>query len=148
MIEKRLGDEYQDYGSEEDPYSIFVFAMNAPQTREKYTTRLDRFFRFMNVQGNTIQERCKAFAEIAKNDNYWALSNVRKFLQVYKQRVEKKEITAATLRNYIKSIKLFCEMSDILISWKKITRGLPKGRKYAEDRVPTIEEIRRVIEIS
>jgi integrase len=139
-------DEYQDQGSEEDPYSIFVFAMNAPQTREKYTTRVDRFFRFVNIQGNTVQERCKAFAETAKNDNIWALNNVRKFLQVYKERVERKDITGATIRNYVKSIKLFCEMNDILIPWKKITRGLPRGRKYAEDRAPTIEEIRRVIE--
>jgi hypothetical protein len=38
-----LDDEYQDQASEES-YSIFVFAMNAPQTREKYTTRVDRFF--------------------------------------------------------------------------------------------------------
>jgi hypothetical protein len=71
VIQKRL-DGYQDYGLE-DPYSVFVFAMNA---------------------------------EIAKNDNYWALNNVRKFLQVYKERVERKEITGATIRNYVKSIKL------------------------------------------
>ena len=32
-------------------------------------------------------------------------------------------------------------MSDIPIPWKKITRGLPKGKKYADDRIPTIEEI-------
>jgi hypothetical protein len=120
-----LDDEYQGQGSE-DPYSIFVFATNAYQTREKYTTRVDRFFRFVGVQRNTIQERCKGFTEIAKNDNYWALNNVRKFLQVYKQRVEKKQITGATLRNYVKSIKLFCEMNDILIPWKKIKRGLPR----------------------
>jgi hypothetical protein len=68
----------KDFGSE-DPYSVFVFVMNAPQTREKYTTRVDRFFRFVGIQGTTIQERCKAFAEIAKNDNYWTLNNVRKF---------------------------------------------------------------------
>jgi integrase len=67
-------------------------------------------------------------------------------LQVYKERVERKEITGATIRNYVKSIKLFCEMNDILIPWKKITRGLPRGRKYAEDRAPTIEEIRKIIE--
>lgn len=77
-------DGYHDYGSEEDPYTIFVFAMNAPQTKEKYTTRIDRFFRFINVQGDTIQERCKAFYEAAKKDNVWALNNIRKFLQVYK----------------------------------------------------------------
>jgi integrase len=69
-----------------------------------------------------------------------------KFIQFQKDRVYKKEITAATVRNYVKSIKLFSEMADIPIPWKKITRGLPKGRKYAGDRIPTIEEIRKVIE--
>jgi hypothetical protein len=37
-------------------------------------------------------------------------------------------------------------MADIAISWKKITRGLPKGKKYADDRIPTIEEIRKVVD--
>ena len=32
------------------------------------------------------------------------------------------------------------------IPWKKITRGLPKGKKYADDRIPTLEEIRKVVE--
>ena len=56
------------------------------------------------------------------------------------------EITGATLRNFVKSIKLFCEMSDIPITWKKITRGLPKMRRHADDRAPTIEEIQKICE--
>jgi hypothetical protein len=111
----------------EDPHSLFVFAMNAAQTKEKYTTRLDRFFRFIAIPGSTIEERCKIFVEKGKNNNDWVLYDIRKFLQFQKERVEKKEISGATLRNYIKSIKLFCEMNDILIPWKKLTRGLPKG---------------------
>jgi len=130
----------------EDPYAIFVFAMNAAQTREKYITRLDRLFHLINVQGNTIQERCRSFAEIAKKDNKWVLNNILKFLQIYKERVERKEISGATLRNYVKTIKLFCEMNEILIPWKKITRGLPRGRKFADDRSPTTEEIQTLIE--
>ena len=146
MKKKRLNYESSE-STIEDPYSLFVFAMNAAQTREKYITRLDRFFRFINLQGNTIEERCRSFAEIAKKDNNkWVLNNVLGFLLIYKERVERKEISGATLRNYVKSIKLFCEMNDILIPWKKITRGLPKGRKFADDRAPTIEEIYRLIE--
>ena len=57
-----------------------------------------------------------------------------------------KEISGATLRNYVKTIKLFCEMNDILIPWKKITRGLPRGRKFADDRAPTIKEIHKLVE--
>ena len=37
-------------------------------------------------------------------------------------------------------------MNEILIPWKKITLGLPKGRKYADDRDPTLEEIQKIIE--
>ena len=34
-------------------------------------------------------------------------------------------------------------MADIPISWKKISRGIPKVRKFADDRAPTIEEIQK-----
>jgi len=37
-------------------------------------------------------------------------------------------------------------MSDVPISWKKITRGLPKVRSFADDRAPTIDEIRKMME--
>lgn len=37
-------------------------------------------------------------------------------------------------------------MSDIPVSWKKITRGLPKVRSIANDRAPTLEEIHKMIE--
>ena len=69
-----------------------------------------------------------------------------RFAQAQKERVEKGEISPATLRNYIKAVKLFCEMNDIAIAWKKITRGLPKARRFADDRAPTLNEIRRIID--
>jgi hypothetical protein len=37
-------------------------------------------------------------------------------------------------------------MADMPIQWNKITRGLPKGKKYADDRIPTLDEIRKVVE--
>ncbi|MGB8035271.1 MAG: hypothetical protein WCF03_15780 [Nitrososphaeraceae archaeon] len=56
MNRKRLNESSEP--TLEDPYSLFVFAMNAAQTREKYVTRLDRFFRFINVQGRAVQILC------------------------------------------------------------------------------------------
>jgi hypothetical protein len=84
------------------------------------------------MPGNNIEEQCKLAVQMERersngssinntNNNRWFLNNVR-FLQAQKDRVEQKEITGATLRNYVKAIKLFCEMNDILIPWKKITR--------------------------
>lgn len=80
------------------------------------------------------------------DDSNWVFRSIVSFLQIQKERVDRKEITGSTIRNYVKAIKLFTEMNDILISWKKITRGLPKGRKWADDRSPTIEEIRKIVE--
>jgi len=52
-VKKKILDESLE-STIEDPYSLFVFAMNAAQTREKYVTRLDRFFHFINILGTTI----------------------------------------------------------------------------------------------
>jgi hypothetical protein len=62
------------------------------------------------------------------------------------ERVNRKEIVIATLRGYLKSIKLLCDVAEVPVAWKKITRGLPLGRRYADDRASTIEEIRRLPE--
>ncbi len=90
------------------------------------------------MQNFCLEDRARTFAENGKSDFDWAFANMLKFVQFQMDRVAKKEITGATVRNYINSIKLFCDMADVAIPWKKITRGLPNGKKYAEDRVPTL----------
>ena len=69
--------------------------------------------------------------------NQWVFNNVLKFMLYQIDRVNRKEIVGSTVQNYLKSVKLFCDMADINIHWKKITRGLPKGKSYADDRIPT-----------
>jgi hypothetical protein len=137
---------------ESDPYGIFMFAINSPVTKQKYTYRLTKFFDFINIEGESIQ-RCTNAVEMERRnsmpgdgDGKWLLNNILRFLLAQKERVDRKEITGATVHNFVKAIKLFCEMNDISIPWKKITRGLPKGRKYAYDRAPTLEDIKRIIE--
>ena len=97
-----------------DPYSLFLYAMNSQVTRDRYTTRLQRFFSFIGIEGATIQERCRLFAENGRNDSNWAFKSIVSFLQIQKERVDRKEITGSTIRNYVKAIKLFTEMNDIL----------------------------------
>ena len=41
---------------------------------------------------------------------------------------------------------MFCEVTDITVQWKKIARGLPRGKRYADDRAPTLDEICKIIE--
>ena len=63
-----------------------------------------------------------------------------------KDRIDKKEITAGTLRNYVKAIKLSCRMNSINIFWDIILRSLPKVKQHANDRIPTVQEIKKLIE--
>jgi len=137
---------------EQDTWSLYLYALKSPVTRQKYQKRLEKFFDFLEMEGSTVEEKSKSFIkriqfEVENNNNkQWIFNNLIKFMQFHLDRVNRKEITGATVRNYVKSIKLFCEMADIPISWKKITRGLPRGKNYADDRIPTIEEIRKLLE--
>ncbi len=79
---------------------------------------------------------------LAKRDPTSVERKVMSFISVQKRRVENKEITGATVSNFLKAIRLLLEMSDVNLNWKKIRRILPLARRYALDRVPTIEEIR------
>jgi hypothetical protein len=68
------------------------------------------------------------------------------FLDFHKERVRKKELAAGTLKNYYRSAKLFCEMNDLTLNWKRISKGLPKAKNASNDRAPTIEEVRKLVE--
>ena len=77
---------------ESDPYSLFIFAFNSPTTQEKCVPRLNKFFDFIDLTG-TIQEKRSKFSKNAKDQPSWALGRVIKYLQMNKDRVERKEIT-------------------------------------------------------
>ena len=105
---------------ESNAYSLFVYAIRSQVTRDYYLRRLRIFFNHINLESDkTIEERCNYFANKGTKDFSWAFNCIVKFLQFQKNRVDKEEITGATLRNFIKAIKLFCEMSDIIDICKK-----------------------------
>jgi hypothetical protein len=140
----RLG---QDQQENIDPYDLFLYGIRSPYTKESYFRWLRGFFDAINLDNDNIfSQRCNTFAYKGRSDCKWAFNNVIRFLYFQKERVQKKEITAGTLHNYVKTIKMFCEVTDVIIPWKKITRGLPKGKMYADDRAPTLEEIHKIID--
>lgn len=112
------------------PYSLFIGSIRSPITREKYLQRVRYFFDFLNLDGNDVEGQFEKLTLRARSDVNWFASVILKYLQVHKGRVERKEISSATIRNYVKPIKLYCEQMDIQIPWKKIMRGMPRGRRY------------------
>ena len=110
--------DFQDDYVRIDPYSLFLHAMKSPVTKKKYSRRLEMFFNFIKIPGGNIEEQCLTFVNSGKNDINWIFTNILKFVLFHKERIHKKEISGATLINYLKAIKLFCEMSDLSINWK------------------------------
>ncbi len=77
-----------------DAYSIFVYGIRSQLTRDYYLRCLKIFFDYIQfLPGATIDERCNHFAERGKEDPNWAFSNIIRFMQFQKERVQKGEIT-------------------------------------------------------
>ena len=115
---------------------MFGYSVRSEVTRKYYERRLRKFFDFMEfeVEVEDAERRYNDFAEKGKSNLNWTTDQIIRFLHFQKERVENKEITAATLKNFIKSLKVFCDSADLVIQWRKITRGLPRGRRIARFR--------------
>ncbi len=137
-MKKKLEDELE-------PLALFLYSIKSEETKSKYTNKLEIFLDFIGLNG-TLEEKTKQFAEKGKSGTNWALTSIMKFMSYQKERADRKEIVSGTVLNYYKPVKLFCELNEINLNWKKITRGLPRGRKYSADRAPTVEELRMLVE--
>ena len=91
-----------------EPYQDFLFAINSPVTRERYSTRLSSFFVHIGIEGTTMEERCRRFVEKVKEseeengNSKWANASVIKFLQYQKNRWEKKRSLGPLSEDIIK----------------------------------------------
>ena len=137
------------YNIEDDssPYNQFRYSIRTPLTRKYYERRIKKFFDSIEFGiGLNLEARFDTFAKKGKEDNEWVTRNVMHFLRYEVDRIQRSEITGATLRNFVKAIKLFCDVCEIPLNWKRLTRGFPRARSAANDRAPTIEEIKKLVE--
>jgi hypothetical protein len=98
---------------EETPYYLFILAIRSAVTREKYLGRLGKFMSYVGITEGNLEERCNALGEKVKANPTWLTREVLHYVHIHRERAEKREISGATLRNYIKPIKLFCEQLEI-----------------------------------
>ena len=113
--------------SDPNPWTLYLYAMKSPVTRDKYQKRLGKFFDFIRLEGATIEDKSRVFVEIARKDGNWAFNNIIRFIQFQNSRVIQKEISGATVRNYVKSIKLFCDMADLPVLGRRLRVDFQEG---------------------
>ena len=127
--------------------SSFLFALKTTETKRQYSRNLKLFFNFGFKSSLSLGEQADLFITKAVEDTNWTTNY---FIQFFKNQIENRVntnlISSATLKNYFKAAKLFCVMNDVTLNWLKITKGLPRVKYYSDDRAPTIEEVRRLLE--
>ena len=137
---------------QENPLAMFMYALKAPESKRQYPKRLKVFLDFLTSKNelscSDLENQCIEFMTKSQTNPKWANNKLMDFVLYQKERVYKNQIVYATIRNYLKTVKLFLEMnSDVpIVNWKRITKGLPSGKSAANDRAPTIEEIKKLVE--
>ncbi|MCH7560603.1 MAG: tyrosine-type recombinase/integrase [Thaumarchaeota archaeon] len=129
----------------DEPLNVFFDALENRATRDHYQRHLKYFFKFLKLDGDSLESHCRVFTKQALENPSWATTSIMKFIRFHKERVEKGEISAVSIANYYKPIKLFCDMNDISLNWKKITRAIPKSKRHSTDRIPTLDEIKQLL---
>jgi hypothetical protein len=70
-----------------DPWSLYIYAMKAPMTRDRYKTRLAKFFDFIGLEVDLKKERldyrARVFAKKGRENSNWVLNNILKFVQYH-----------------------------------------------------------------
>ncbi|CAN5587187.1 tyrosine-type recombinase/integrase [soil metagenome] len=140
-------DVNQDFEEYDDPLQQFTYALRAPETKRQYPRRLKVFMDFVKLEGD-IRQQARTLKEKIQNDKDWFRVSLIRFFEFHKERARRNDIAYATISNYFKAIKLFAEMNfdTSVVNWKKISKGIPTGRKAANDRAPTIEELKKLSE--
>lgn len=122
-----------------ESFELFSAAIRSPATRDPYERKLLGFLKRVN---QTPDE----FAQFAKENPSAAEKKIISLLSQDRLKIESGEVTAGTINNWLKAVRLFLEMNDVAMNWKKIKRMLPMIRRYALDRVPTLEELREILD--
>ena len=128
------------------PYNRFIYALKARESKRQYPKRLEVFLNFIDIKGWNLQEKLYNLYVQAKQDTEWLQDSLIDFIVFQKERVDKGEIVNSTIPNYYKSVKLFCDMNNIIINWKLVTNGMPRGNHAANDRAPTVDEIIQILQ--
>jgi integrase len=122
--------------------AIFRGAVRSSHTLDPYERRLAGFL-------GGIGKTCDEFVDLARTNPVIAERMIVEFVLNEKQRAEQRAIANSTINNTLKPIKLLLEMNDVTgLNWKKIKRLLPSARRFALDRIPTMDELHKIIEHS
>ena len=142
--EKRIPLNYDKYLIGRS-YQLFKGALHSDKTLQLYKHHLWHFCNFIEMTTEEIVSK-------DPEDNIKDVTQLQHLVEDYvlflQAKISNGEITAGTAHSMIPSVKLFCEMNDIVLNWRKINKLLPYGSGNAADEAYTREQIKKMLEHS
>lgn len=116
----------------------FLKGFHSEATKESYARKLSQFLQICSMKPDEF------LAEAQNNPKRVQ----RLMIDFVEERRDK--VSGSTINQSMASLKHFFEMNDAedFISWKKITKIMPRVRKTGSDRAPTIQEIRSMLGVA
>ena len=138
-------------------YQKFLDGIKDSETKKYYSRNLHLFLKEIpdhiyqksleSYPEPTDQSRAEFFVRFTKKFPKMGSNIIIEWVKIQKSRVELEEISANTVPNYFKPIKLLLEQNDVAIIWKKIYNMYPRPTK-SKDRSYTIGEIQSMIDVA
>ena len=142
--EKRIPLNYDKYLIGRS-YQLFKCALHSDKTLQLYKQQLWHFCKFIEMTTENIISKYP-------RGNVEEVIQLQRILEDYALFIQAKitngQITAASAHGMIPPVKLFCEMNDIILNWRKINKLLPYGNGNAADEAYTREQIKKMLEYS
>jgi hypothetical protein len=129
-----------------DAYSRFEYGFKSEETKRKYVKHLEQFFDFCRIEGSSMKEKAQNFSQFARESGMEQTTDlILNYMSFQINRATKNIISKSTVRNFYKPIKLFCDMNNVIFNSKLITKGMPSGFTNSNDRIPTREEVLKML---
>ena len=93
-METKLQQVHTEKREQSNAYSLYLFGMRSPVTKDTYLRRLRIFFNHIQLLSinEPMEVRCNEFARMARSDQDWAFTKILEFLQFQKEGVEGRKI--------------------------------------------------------
>ena len=88
------------------------------------------------------------FVRLAKKNPDLASDIIAAYIKEDAKKVEEGVLSAQTLPNHIKPIKVLLDSNRIAVHWKSLTKLLPRFERGSNDRAYTREEVQKMLKIS
>ncbi|MDH3825327.1 MAG: site-specific integrase [Nitrosopumilus sp.] len=142
-----------------EPYQLFLDSVKSKETLRRYRNLLQSFLKLIPNQiyqdnlGEIPEDKEHAtlaefFVRLTRKNPDLASDIIAAYIKEDKKKVDEGILSAQTLPNHLKPIKVLLDSNRVALHWKSLSNLLPRFERGSNDRAYTREEIQKMLEIS